>query len=156
MRISRFTKYLWFTKNLLFDVNIESFLTNPLYKKLQLICILTAWLFATGAQWDIAQTFAWANMFSNYSQSMSVGAALKKTFNGKMCSICRAIDEAKQKQRAESLPSGGITAKMIFVIQDKSLFVISSDDIIRASLSDFVIDGEVRVGPPTPPPRTMV
>ena len=40
-----------------------------LRKKLQHICILTAWLFATGAQWDIAQTFAWAKMFSSYSES---------------------------------------------------------------------------------------
>ncbi|MEI6590072.1 MAG: hypothetical protein WCO38_09040 [Verrucomicrobiota bacterium] len=127
-----------------------------LRKKLQHICILTAWLFATGAQWDIAQTFAWAKMFSSYSESMSVGTAIKKTFSGKMCALCKAVDAAKQQQTATSLPSAGFGAKMIFVLQEKPVFIFATANILRWSLSDSMYGSFEHVGPPTPPPRGLV
>ena len=124
--------------------------------KLQLICILTAWLFATGAQWDVTQTFAWAKMFSSYSKSMSLGSALKKTFGGEMCAICRAVDCAKQQERAASLPSGGFTAKMVFVLQEKPIFIFATPLFHNWSPSDTVYDDVLKAGPPTPPPRVLV
>ncbi len=68
-------------------------------KKFSLILALTAWLFATGAQWDLVQTFAWARMFVTNTESMPVVEAVKETFNPEArCSLCLAVEAAKNDQ----------------------------------------------------------
>jgi len=127
-----------------------------LRKNIHYFFIVIAWLLATGVQWDIAQTFAWAKMYSEYSESMSIGAALKKTFTGKKCTLCKAVDSAKQQQTASSLPSAGFGAKMIFVLQEKPVFIFATDDLLSWSLSDSIYGSFEHLGPLTPPPRGLV
>ena len=66
-----------------------------------------AWLCANGALWDVAQIFAWAKMFTGYTQTLSVTAALEQTFDAsKPCEFCRAVAKAKdleQKQAPQSV-----------------------------------------------------
>ncbi len=67
-----------------------------------------AWLCANGAIWDVAQVVAWGRMFANYSETMSMGAALAETLDpAKPCPLCLSVAAAKGKSRSEaSLPGG--------------------------------------------------
>mgnify|MGYP003350610017 FL=1 len=61
-----------------------------------MLLTLTAWFFATGSQWDIAQTFGWARMFVAYTQTMPVLEALQKTLSGEeLCGVCEVVQEAR-------------------------------------------------------------
>jgi hypothetical protein len=127
-------------------------------RKASLILTLTAWFFATGSQWDVAQTFAWARMFTGYAQSMTLLEATKKTFSGEeLCGVCDVVQEARQNSKDQS--DGGATtgvkslAKLPAVLPPAATFVIAVPTLIlRPEAAEFV-PGALRATPPTPPPR---
>jgi hypothetical protein len=60
---------------------------------------LVAVLFATGSQWVVLQSVAWASMFVRYAQVEDLGTALEQTFDGQHpCKLCHRV---QQGQRAE-------------------------------------------------------
>jgi hypothetical protein len=127
-------------------------------RKVSLLLTLTAWFFATGSQWDVAQTFAWARMFTTYAQSMPLLEAAKKTFSGEeLCDVCEVVQDARQDGQAESQSSGAAGAKALgklpMVMQPELLFVLRHPpSVLRPPSSAFPPEA-TRATPPTPPPR---
>lgn len=111
---------------------------------------------ATGAQWDLVQTFGWGRMIANYSQTMSLGEAVKKTFNGEMCSVCKVVNEAKQQESKTTVPGGKLDTKMILVFQPVPTVILTVPDSDSWSHSDREPLSAQRSAPPTPPPRLSV
>ena len=95
----------------------RAFIGPPVHRKLPLVLTLTAWLFATGSQWDLVQTFAWARMFADNVRTMSIETALARTFSPEgRCRMCNAVTSAKQQQEnADDTPSGKVTGKTVLV-----------------------------------------
>ena len=63
-----------------------------MFRRLQLIAVLLAWLLATGSQWDGAQVFAWGKMVATYSRTMPLTAAVRLTFTpGNECDVCVVV-----------------------------------------------------------------
>lgn len=124
-------------------------------RRFAVILTLVAWLLATGAQWDLVQTYGWGRMLVNYSRTMSWTQAVEKTFSGEMCSVCRAVAAAKQQaqENAPAVPGDKYVGKILLLCQPVPRFVFSSPEVRRWSLSDREAFGALRSAPPVPPPR---
>ena len=125
-------------------------------RRLQIFVVLFAWFMATGAQWDLVQTFGWGRMIVDYSQTMSLGEAVKKTFSGEMCGVCKVVNEAKQQESKSTVPSGKLDTKMILVFQPVPTIFLTVPDSDSWSHSDREPISAQRSAPPTPPPRLSV
>lgn len=126
-------------------------------RKLSLITMLTAWLLATGSHWDLVQTFAWGRMIANYSQTMSIGQAIKLTFTAdNLCGVCESVSEAKQQQDAAVPSDGKSTGKILLVFQPQSVFVALPPVAGKWACGDFVPGQGVAYPPPVRPPRALV
>lgn len=123
-------------------------------RRFQIVVVLFAWFMASGAQWDLVQTFAWGRMVANYSRAMPLLRAVKLTFTpGNMCSICRAVSEAKQQENAPAVPSGKADTKLLLVFQPVQRLILTPPIQETWSLSDRYPESAQRSNPPTPPPR---
>ena len=83
-----------------------------MHRRIAILSLLFAWLCANGILLDAMQLVAWGKMFAGYSQSMSVGQALKETFDpAKPCEMCSRIakvkDEVKEKMPLPEQQHGG-------------------------------------------------
>jgi hypothetical protein len=68
--------------------------------KIASLALACAWLCANGALLDAVQVFAWAKMFTGYTQTMSVATALQKTFDpAQRCEMCDGVAAAKESSR---------------------------------------------------------
>lgn len=123
-------------------------------RRLAIFSLLTAWLLATGSQWDFVQVFAWGRMFVGYSQTMSVGEALAETFDAdKPCSLCCAVREAKQQENKQVPPEHRLREKLVLVFQPTPQFVAEVGDAIRWPVEKSSLSGRGRAEPAVPPPR---
>jgi hypothetical protein len=125
--------------------------------RIQVILVLAAWFLATGSQWDFAQLFAWGRMFAGYSQEMSVGAAVQKTFSGETCAICRAVQKAKrtQEQNGAKTPAAKFAGKLLDLFPVTIGTRVSAPPATRQEFCEIerVMRGQGRASPPLPPPR---
>lgn len=109
---------------------------------------------ATGAQWDLLQTFAWGRMMVNYSREMPLSQAVTKTFDGEMCGICRVVANAqKQEQSRSNLPETKIESKILFYFQTVPKVIVGEPDSVAWFPGDSSATTELRWAPPVPPPR---
>jgi hypothetical protein len=122
-------------------------------RKLKLFTVFLAWLLATGAQWDLLQVVAWGNMFLSNTESMSVGDALEKTFDGEECELCKAVRNAKQQENPPGLPGEKRITKVILICQPVSDFCYLSPESADWSYDQETMTGVLRPCPPVPPPR---
>lgn len=123
-------------------------------RRFAIVSLLTAWLLATGSQWDAVQVFAWARMFTGYVSTMSVGQALEETFDAdKPCALCCAVSQAKQQEKKELPNEVRLREKIVLVFQPVPILLAAAQDIkiweapVREPLSTD------RSAPPVPPPR---
>lgn len=124
-------------------------------RKLQLCALLIAWLFATGAQWDVAQLWAWGSMIANYSRTMAVTEAVKLTFEPTtMCTVCKAVAAAKKRETATPAVAAGV-GKVLLVFQPAPTVVVAPSSRERWTAAEVLIRDETRAAPPTPPPRAV-
>jgi len=125
-------------------------------RRLPAICLLAAWLCASGAMLDVAQVFAWARMFAGYARTESILAAAEETFDpAKPCAICCAVCKAREaaSQHAPAVPSPG-RDKIVLIFESAAPFVAESAQrawpevpSTRAVLRDADI--------PVPPPKAV-
>ncbi len=109
---------------------------------------------ATGAQWDLLQTFAWGRMMVTYSQAMPLTQAVAKTFDGEMCDICRLVASAqKQEQPRSSVPELKLENKLLFFFQAVPRVVVGEPEAVAWTPGSSLTPAEVRWAPPVPPPR---
>ena len=127
-------------------------------QKISLILTLSAWLFATGSQWDLVQTFAWGRMIAGYSQEMSLPAAVKKTFSPEtMCDLCHAVADAKQSSESDAgVPGAKNPGKILLVCSpDRSAFLTPSPTRLGVLPAFSRPASADRAAPPSPPPRQL-
>jgi hypothetical protein len=123
-------------------------------RRLAIFSLLTAWLLATGSQWDFVQVFAWGRMFAGYVQTMSVGEALAETFDAdKPCSLCCAVREAKQQENKQLPPEFRLREKLILIFQPTAEFVATVSNETRWPNIECLLTGRGRAEPAVPPPR---
>lgn len=116
--------------------------------------LLFAWVCANGAIWDAVQVFAWSKMFAGYSQTMSVPAALRATFDPeKPCEMCVGVATAKETAKQQLPPSVEQSAeKLLLAIHSSSAIVFENSPTSWPAIP-------ARVAPvrsesvPVPPPR---
>jgi hypothetical protein len=108
---------------------------------------------ATGAQWDVVQTFGWTRMVINYSRTMDVFQAIHRTFSGEMCKICHAVNDAKQQEEHSAVPTRKLDAKAFCVFQPAAKFIFATTSLYRWPAGDLEPAAALRAAPPTPPPR---
>ena len=117
-----------------------------------------AWLLATGVQWDFVQVCGWGRMFAGYSQIMPWTKAVRMTFNGEMCGVCRAVDAAAE-QRADSgaVPTGDtLRIKITLICESPRVLLVGVPGKKNRFAADPRVPENLREAPPTPPPRLMV
>lgn len=119
---------------------------------LKLPLLLAAWLFATGLHWDALQLVAWANMFANYSESMSSGDALKATVQGETCPLCDAADEGR-RQDSEQFGPGASQGKAPLLPLPAHAFIVEGPLVELWPESKVLAEEAAPAPPPTPPPR---
>jgi hypothetical protein len=122
--------------------------------RLSLVLTLLAWLLATGSHWDLVQTFGWGRMIAAYSQTMSLGEAVRLTFTPEnMCGVCTIVATAKQQSDDAAIPGGKLHGKVLLVFAPTPAIVVAAPDFVYLSHSDPDIAGAARAAPPVPPPR---
>lgn len=124
-------------------------------RRLSLIFTLAAWLLATGSQWDLVQTFAWARMFATNAQTLPLFEAARFTFSPEgRCEICAMVSGAKQQQEnSTTIPGGKLDAKILLAFEPAPSPVVTAPDFSPWSLSDPLAPAMARAAPPVPPPR---
>ncbi len=126
-------------------------------RKLSIGCLLLAWLCANGALLDMVQVVAWGRMFAGYNETMSVGAALRETFDpNKPCELCVGVAEAKEtaQQQLPPVPEQSYAAKVVLVCDAPAPIVFSS--FSREWPSALASAGPSRCDPvPVRPPRAI-
>jgi len=125
-------------------------------RQVSIVLVLTAWLLATGSQWDLAQTFAWGRMITTYSASMPFAVAVQKTFDGEMCPICRAVQQAKQEQEGDNArsPDGKWPGKiLLFGAPGAMVFFLPASRCTGVMPDGSAPLSAERSAPPSPPPR---
>lgn len=126
---------------------------NSVHLRFRLTVLLLATFLATGAQWDLMQTFAWTRMFVNYSRTMTLWQAARQTFSGEMCSVCRIVSGAKDSERKNTPIGEKLDVKLKFVLMPLATFAVPAATDIAWSPSDLTAHDTRRAAPPTPPPR---
>jgi hypothetical protein len=116
--------------------------------------LVSAWLCANGALLDAVQVVAWGRMFAGYTETMSVSAALRETFDpAKPCALCKHVAHAKETAE-QQLPPLGDNAAPKFVLAlhapEPPIFANDPGEWIASPLSTIC----QRTDPvPLPPPR---
>jgi hypothetical protein len=127
-------------------------------RRASLLLTLTAWFFATGSQWDVAQTFGWARMFAGYAQSMTLLEAVQKTFSGEeLCGVCDVVQDARQDGKNDAGASGATTArslgKLPMLLPPAAVIVTAVPGPVLRPAAAATPREALRATPPTPPPR---
>lgn len=121
-------------------------------RRLQLLLAVGSWLFATGIGWDLLQLFAWGQMFAGYSENLSLAAAVRETFEGERCPLCKAVDDAKREERrSPELALGRDRPVLIPLVP--ALLAVERSPASTWSVFMEARTGRSREAPPTPPPR---
>jgi len=134
-------------------------LAADMRQRLSLVLTLTAWLFATGGQWDVVQTFGWGRMIFTYSQSIPLLRAVEQTFRGDtLCGVCLAVQAAKQRQQSTDakVPNPRAPEK-IFLANPAGVGVFASAAFACTGLVPDLpapVSAD-RSAPPGPPPRRL-
>lgn len=101
-------------------------------KNLSIVGLLFAWLCANGALLDVVQVFAWGKMFSDHTRTLSVGAALRATFDpAKACELCLSVASAKdtaEKQLPGQVERAADKLLLALHAPARPVFVIPSAD----------------------------
>jgi len=109
---------------------------------------------ATGAQWDLLQTFAWGRMVVNHSRAMPLAQAVRKTFDGELCSICRMVAKAEKQERANSdIPNTKFESKILFFFQAVPKVIVAAPCPVVWCPTEGTAVTAGRSSPPVPPPR---
>jgi hypothetical protein len=123
-------------------------------RRLTHITLLLAWLLASGSQWDALQVFAWARMTAANARTLSLGAAIRRTFTpGSSCEFCTTVAAAKQKQA--TIP-GDFAKKAPLIFQPLPQIVVLRPASVPLRPESCDLAGLDRAPPPTPPPRTAL
>ncbi len=125
------------------------------------ITVLFAWLLASGAQWDLLQSFAWGRMIATYSRTMPLHEAVRLTFTpDNLCGMCEFVACAKTRNDTDSAGADtpapaetGAKAKPPLATPPAHRFVFQILPSPAWPREDFDASDRARPAPPTEPPR---
>ncbi len=125
-------------------------------RNLSIGCLLFAWLCANGALWNVVQVVAWARMFHDYSQQLSVVKALQRTFDGSapcaLCHLSQSAQDAARDQLPRDAAFGGGGEKLLLVSEGVPALVVTAPDFAWPGVANAA--GLTRTeSVPVPPPR---
>jgi hypothetical protein len=133
---------------------MRAFRPSLMRSKFTHLIMLTAWLFATGVQWDLVQVAAWARMFANNARVLPWRDALELTFSPDgMCHACHAVREAKQDDSENASSVVTNAAKEPLVFQSPVEMIVAAPDGRPWILIESALVAHDRARPATPPPR---
>lgn len=130
-------------------------------RRLPTFLVLFAWLLASGAQWDVLQSFAWGRMIATYSRTMPLDEAVRLTFTSEnVCGVCVFVAEAKTRadsnrsaDRAPASADSLAKAKAPLATPPEHLFVFQALPAPVWPQENFEPDACARPAPPVEPPR---
>lgn len=110
-----------------------------------------------GLHWAVLQSAAWAGMLVDRVQEMSVGEAIRTTFDGAHpCRLCQVVQEGRAAAKAEDgLPQGGVKKLDVFPLGAGVVWVGRSTDglgVRFAGMGEWV---SWSAPPESPPPRRV-
>lgn len=113
--------------------------------------LILALLSATGAQWAVLQSVAWATMLTRNARMESLSEAVSQTFDGQHpCPICLGIAKARQAQHKTDMQTA--SQKLEYSHEASVVFISAPDRFHLLGQPDFS-SAQVTYAPPTPPPR---
>ncbi|MBC8010277.1 MAG: hypothetical protein H7067_09280 [Burkholderiales bacterium] len=137
-----------------------------LMRRLSALLVLCAWLLASGAHWDLVQSFAWARMVATYSRTMPLDEAVRLAFTAdNLCGVCEFVADAKTRADLDN-PSAPVEAasptaaadsaakgKLLLAHAPEHLFVFCTVPAPEWPTEQFLANAHARPAPPTEPPR---
>lgn len=125
-----------------------------MFQRTRVLIALLLCLIATGAQWDLVQTFAWGRMVAIYSKSMPLTEAVSKTFSGDMCGLCSLVASTRKQDRNQpTVPEVKSESKLLLYFQDAPAVSIDVSVAVTWMPLDPMVTTAERAAPPVPPPR---
>lgn len=128
----------------------------PPMRRLGLIAVLTAWILATGVQWDFLQVIGWGRMIVTYTtgRDMSLFEAVRYTFSGEArCGICETVADARKAETTTNPLSSSTPGSPVAGKDDigKLLLTLSPAPLGTPSVStDAVWFDAATLEPPSP------
>lgn len=123
-------------------------------KPIAITSLLLAWLCANGALLDVVQVVAWSRMFADYNQTMSVGAALRATFDPeKPCELCMGVAEAKDLERKQGPQSLERTAEKLVLACEAPAKIVLTAPVLAWPAARACAAPDRCETVPVPPPR---
>lgn len=131
-------------------------------RRLSALFVLCAWLFSSGAQWDLVQGFAWGRMIANYSRTMPLSEAIRMTFKADtLCGVCEFVADGKTRADAdgsapEATPRDPLAKDVLLLATAPArLFTFAAVSGPEWPTEHFQPDAIARPAPPTEPPRAV-
>jgi hypothetical protein len=130
-------------------------------RRFSVLIVLCTWLLASGAHWDLMQSFAWGRMVATYSRTMPLREAVRLTFTAdNLCGVCTFVADAKTRAPADSpgVPVAGdplSKAKLWLAAPPDYPLGIAFVALLAPSWPDknCRLPAAERAAPPTEPPR---
>ncbi|HVU32677.1 MAG TPA: hypothetical protein VHE61_04535 [Opitutaceae bacterium] len=124
-------------------------------KRLSIVCLLAAWLCASGAVLDGVQVYAWGRMFLRYTHGMSVAQAAAETMDGsKPCPLCLAVRRAReQSEHQQPVSASGTDAAKLILIADEAPPLVLAREMETWPIVVLGQPPSRRDAVPVPPPR---
>jgi len=124
-------------------------------RPVSVVCLLLAWLCATGGLLDVAQVVAWTRMFATYVRTMPVGEAVSRTFDPEEpCALCLAVQKARDASRKQTpAPPLSVAKQLVLICHEAD--VVMPPSMSAASLDPGLASGSSWCPPvAVPPPRS--
>jgi hypothetical protein len=95
-------------------------------------------------------------MFTLYSQALGFEAALDKTFQGELCSLCEVVDQGRQRTSDQALLSTSQERPQLLIPQSARGYLRPlTPDPLLWRFADHRKPCARKQEPPTPPPRRL-
>lgn len=125
-------------------------------RRLSIIALFAAWLCASGAMLDVVQVFAWAKMFTRYTQAMPVGEAAAETFDpSKPCRICLAVRRARDESKSEQPARIATDVHKVVLVFHEVEAVVFAHNLEGWPETQIAELNTWRAPVPVPPPRRI-
>jgi hypothetical protein len=118
---------------------------------------LLALILLTGGHWLALQSFAWAKMLKDFSQTDSFTMAIEKTFDGRHpCPMCLKIRHGRQQEEQErrNLPLNRTEPSIDLCCDSHRTSIPPATDAAKNAIPDISrLFSDFIEAPPKPPPR---
>jgi len=115
--------------------------------------LVVALLAATGSQWAVMQSVAWAQMITERIGSEGLTKAINQTFDGKHpCALCLKIEKSR---KAEKHPELRTEFKRLEFAPQEILFSLYSPTAFSLLSTADSAAPSLLCPPPVPPPRSL-